>query len=157
MSENTTDNSPTTPQSRISCPDGRCIGIINENGICTKCNRSPEEAAKAIYQDAPNYKIPKIEKHIKHLKISFWGIIVSLGIGVIRYNFFPASDTMGVINLLLLCTFVFAFYIHVGKGVHFLKKSVIIWLFLTFVFSIFGTIYTYVKLTNMLKDEKFRP
>jgi len=157
MSENTVEYSHTTPPSRIACPDGRCIGIINENGICTKCNRSTEEAAKESYQDTPNYKIPKIEKYIKHLKISFWGIIASLGVGIIRYNFFPASDTMGVINLLLLCSFVLAFYIQVGRGVSFLEKSVIIWLFLTFVFSIFGIIYTYVKLTNMLRDEKFRP
>ena len=34
-------------EDRVLCPDGSCTGII-ENGRCTECGRTPEEAKKPV-------------------------------------------------------------------------------------------------------------
>lgn len=28
-------------ENRVLCPDGSCIGIINEKGVCTECGKKP--------------------------------------------------------------------------------------------------------------------
>jgi hypothetical protein len=38
------DVDPFDPDNRVLCGDGACIGVIDENGLCTECRRPLSES-----------------------------------------------------------------------------------------------------------------
>jgi hypothetical protein len=40
-----TEDAPFDPTSRKLCPDGSCVGVIGEDGVCRVCGRTEVQAA----------------------------------------------------------------------------------------------------------------
>jgi RNA polymerase subunit RPABC4/transcription elongation factor Spt4 len=51
MTDAETEDAPFDPTRRKLCPDGACVGVIGDDGVCRVCGRT--EAQAAAGEDAP--------------------------------------------------------------------------------------------------------
>ncbi|HVU49086.1 MAG TPA: hypothetical protein VHL80_00265 [Polyangia bacterium] len=51
MDDGQTEDAPFDPTRRKLCPDGACVGVIGDDGVCRVCGRT--EAQAAAGDDAP--------------------------------------------------------------------------------------------------------
>jgi len=144
---------------RIACSDGTCIGIINESGRCSVCNKTENEIREQenradVSSSVSNEKHIHTEKLISQFNIIFWGVVASWGLFIFLSEILPESN-IPIITVLPLIVFSLAFYIQVGRIASYLNLSVITWVGICFIFNAFGSIYAFYKLPKLLREKLF--
>lgn len=100
-----------TSYDRISCPDENCIGIINPEGICSECGRTPEEIRGGVESKAAT---PGSYTPLKQKSRWGWGWFVLLSIyatGMQKLSFYVTGTTItiSIVGAILLLPFYFWF------------------------------------------------
>lgn len=147
-----------TTNNRILCPDESCIGTINSDGICTECERTPDEiqngVASKIQEPSIAGSIP--QSLLKRLRIAGSVIIISfLSLAVIS-GLLENTDIQGVLPFILIylpVTVLLAanimFLAYIGRLAILLNRSPIVWVGGCLAFSGLFHIYAYYHLTKL--------
>jgi hypothetical protein len=114
MSEDITTEDMNELDNRTNCPDDNCTGIINPNGICSECGRTPEEVRRGVESKATTSESEVTYIPLKQKSRWGWGWLVLLGIygtGMQKVSFYVTKTTLfiEVIGIILLLAFYFWF------------------------------------------------
>jgi len=132
------------------CSDDSCIGVINYDGVCSECGRTPEEISMGVERKDSQYLLPGTipKKLIRRLNISGSVLVISILIIIVVIEEGLEEDISFVLPWLLLAANIF-FLSYIGKLALLLNKSIIIWVGGCLVFPGFFHLYAYYHLKKL--------
>ena len=149
---------------RVPCPDESCIGIIDSDGSCSECKRTPRQIGLGVESKskAPRFVASGVvpQKLIRNLRLSakliasgFLLLIIVLSLETTKAAYHDVVIIAVIIVQALLGLLVVGanimFLIYIGRLASLLDRSPLLWVGGCMLFSGFFHIYAYYRLTRL--------
>lgn len=133
----------------VLCDNEYCEGFYNENGICNICGRPRKSFGRA--KKTKNYLF-------KRLTIFFLlGITGFISLILEGYRVgFSADSPIALLNVIIIFIMLVSavgYLYYLGRLASHYNRSIIMWVGGSFIFSIFGFIFSYILMRGLVKSE----
>jgi hypothetical protein len=140
---------------RILCADDSCIGILNPEGICTECGRTPAEVQKGVKGKIHSYSVVGFIPKSLFTKLKIFGslMFISFILALVIFGALESAGIQGDIFKLIPCILMIVsnllFMRYIGILAILLGKSPIVWVGGCLVCPVIFHIYAYDHLKGL--------